>query len=246
MPRLVNYASRFEFLRRAAFAIVLDRGVGALSRRAIAAELGTSVSTVRRLVHPDARLTVLAMDEVARRRRLGRWGVPKGEPVEVALKLLGRLLPDESHRIAEELVWWRLVLDEAPGEPVTDNGRAAHDHAWDEGSLRDQFQITTGGYSDSRNLDPPDPDTATAAEGLRDEAPALASHIEDHEAGTAAVVERALDLLDVPAKDRATEAIRLRAVLDGLNLAVCLGRLTPTQAVTALCLHITGAPHHHG
>jgi hypothetical protein len=233
MPRLVNYASRFEFLRRAAFAIVLDRGVGALSRRAIAAELGTSISTVRRLLSPDAALTVLAMDEVARRRRLERWGVPKGEGAEVALKLLRRLLPDETHRIAEELVWWRLVLNEPPDERVTDDGRAAHDHAWDEGPLRDQFQIATYG-----NAEPADPIMTMGDEGPLGRPRPLAPHVEDHEAAITAVLDRALHLLDVPDQNRAAEAIRVRAVLDGLNLAVCLGRLTPAKAVTALAHHI--------
>jgi hypothetical protein len=233
MPRLVNYASRFEFLRRAAFALVLDRGVGALSRRAIAAELGTSISTVRRLLSPDAPLTVLAMDEVARRRRLGRWGVPKGEPGEVALELLGRLLPDEAHRVAEELVWWRLVLDEPTGEPVTDNGRAAHDHAWDEGPLRDQFQIATFG-----SVEPSDLTTTMEGERTLERPRPLASHVEDHDAAVAALLNRALQLLDVPDQDRAKEAIRVRAMLDGLNLAVCLGRLTPAEAVTAVAHHI--------
>jgi AcrR family transcriptional regulator len=233
MPRLVNYASRFEFLRRAAFALVLDRGVGALSRRAIAAELGTSISTVRRLLSPDAALTVLAMDEVARRRRLGRWGVPKGEPAEVALELLRRLLPNETHRIAEELVWWRLVLDEPPGERVTDNGRAAHDHAWDEGTLGDQFQIATYGSAVRSEVN-----TTMEAEGPLDRPRPLASHVEEREAAITAVLDRALQLLDVPGQDRATEAIRVRAMIDGLNLAVCLGRLTPAEAVTALAHHI--------
>ena len=233
MPRLVNYASRFEFLRRAAFAIVLDRGVGALSRRAVAAELGTSVSTVRRLLNPDARLTVLAMDEVERRRRLGRWGVPKGEPTEVALDLLRRLLPDETHRIAEELVWWRLVLDDPPGERVTDNGRAAHDHAWDEGPLREQFQIAT--YGDA---DPADVSTTMEAEGTFEPSSPLAARVEDQDAAIKTLLNQALHLLDVPDQDRATEAIRVRAMLDGLNLAVCLGRLTPAKAVAALTHHI--------
>lgn len=142
MPRLVNYAARVEFLRRAAFAIVRDRGVGDLSGHAIARELGTSVSTVCRIRNPDAQLTTLALGEIDRRRRIGRWGVPSGRPDDVALVLLRRVLPDEDHRIDEELVWWRLVITDAR---FTDDTRSGPDGDWGEGSLRDQFQIATRG-----------------------------------------------------------------------------------------------------
>ena len=50
MPARVDYASRFEFFRQACFTLVRDRGVEALSRRTLAAELGCGVNTVRRLV----------------------------------------------------------------------------------------------------------------------------------------------------------------------------------------------------
>ena len=48
MPRRVDYVGRFEFIRQAAFAVVRDEGVEALSRRRVAAELGTGVNTIRR------------------------------------------------------------------------------------------------------------------------------------------------------------------------------------------------------
>lgn len=53
-----------------------------------------------------------------------------------------------------------------------------------------------------------------------------------------ALLDRALHLLGVPEQDRAVEAVRIRSMLDGLNLAVCLGRLTPTEAVAAVAHHI--------
>ena len=109
----------------------------------------------------------------------------------MALDLLRRLLPEETHRIAEELVWWRLVLDYPPGERITDIGRATHDHRWDEGPLRDQFQIATRGYAD-----PADANTAsTAHEGTVERPNPLASRVEDHEAEVTALIDRAMSLL---------------------------------------------------
>ncbi len=232
MPRLVDYACRFEFLRRAAFVIVRDRGVGDLSRHSIAHVLGTSVSTVRRLLHHDARLTALAMDEVTRRRRLGRWGVPQGGPEEVALSLLRRALPDEDHRIAEELVWWRLVIAGAAGERFGDDTRATHDSDWGDGSLRDQYQVATLGFVDQSVRTDPD---ATTEQATPDP---LAADIAAYDADITALITRVLGLLGVSDPDHA-EALRIRALLDGLNLRVCLGRLTPGEAVAALTRHLS-------
>lgn len=47
-----------------------------------------------------------------------------------------------------------------------------------------------------------------------------------------------LVLLEVP-EPRDPEAVRLKALLDGLNLHVCLGRLTPHEAVAALTHHLS-------
>jgi hypothetical protein len=68
VPKLVDYASRYEFLRQAAFALVREEGVHALTRRAVAARLGCGLATVCRLVDPSAELATLAADEVLTRR----------------------------------------------------------------------------------------------------------------------------------------------------------------------------------
>jgi hypothetical protein len=232
MPRLVDYAARVEFLRRAAFAIVRDRGVGDLSRHAIARELGTSVSTVCRILNPDAQLTTLAVDELNRRRRIGRWSVPSGSPGQVALALLRRVLPDEDHRIAEELVWWRLVIASAAGKPFGDDTRSTHDTDWGEGNLRDQFQVATRGYADDTTHGDPD---VPAEETATDQ---VARQFEEHDASVNGLLRRVLVLLEVPEPHDA-EAVRLKALLDGLSLGVCLGRLRPAEAVAALAHHMS-------
>ena len=111
MPRKVDYASRFEFIRLAAFAIVRDRGVWALSRRALADELGTSRNRVDDLLRADAHLPSLAAEHVVSRRRTGRFSLGTGSPEEAAVKLVTSLLPDSPERIDEELVWLRLRVE---------------------------------------------------------------------------------------------------------------------------------------
>jgi hypothetical protein len=241
MPRLVNYPARFEFFRRAAFAIVRDRGVSELSRRAVARELGTSVATVRRLLAPDASLTALAADEVSRRRRFGRWGMPVGAPEDVALRVLRRALPDEDHRIGEELVWWRLVIDRPTDLPIAEIERRHDDAGGGGGSLREQFQIATNGYA--ANTEPSDSEpsgsepSGTKRDPQGDRIDPLAAEIEQHDADLTAVISQVLDLIGVPDAGH-DEQVRLRALLDGLNLGVCLGRLTPDEAVAVLAHHL--------
>ena len=109
MPARVDYASRFEFFRQACFALVRDRGMEALTRRTLAAELGCGVNTVRRLVDPSVDLAVLAADEVVTRRRVGRWGRRSEDPAEQARHLLRRLFPEDDSHVDEELVWLKLV-----------------------------------------------------------------------------------------------------------------------------------------
>jgi len=40
VPQLIDYAVRFDFLREAAFDVVLRQGVEALSRRSVGAAIG--------------------------------------------------------------------------------------------------------------------------------------------------------------------------------------------------------------
>lgn len=146
MPKLVDYACRFEFIRESAFAVVRDRGVAALSRRAVAQELGMAVNSVRRLVHPEAVLDALAASVVVRRRRTGRWDQAPGEPRERAVWVAVRLVPENETRIDEELVWLRLAL------------------AWDvrvvteqRETVADAFHWAERGYPRPPDPDRPDP-----------------------------------------------------------------------------------------
>jgi len=109
MPRRVDYASRFALLRESAFALVCDRGVDALSRRALATLLGLSRNRIDDLLRTDVPLVCLAAQEVAERRRQGRWFITSAPPFEAACGLVGSLMPDDDTRLDEEMVWLRLV-----------------------------------------------------------------------------------------------------------------------------------------
>jgi hypothetical protein len=225
VPKLVDYASRYEFLRQAAFALVREEGVSALTRRAVAARVGCGLATVCRLVDPSAELATLAADEVLTRRRAGRWGGLPEDPAEAAKTLVRRLLPDDASRIDEELVWLRLETAYA----------RTPDQEASTLRLRHDFQIAERGWSD---VDPVGYEEAAPAREPRAGALALARYFDDRETHVSTVTDQVLALLEVAERD--AESIRLRALLDGLTLAVCRGRISPVECVRTMDRHLTG------
>ena len=110
MPKIIDYGGRFAFLELAAFTLVRDHGVDALSRHGIARVLATSNSLVRRLLNADADLRNLALREVGVRRRARLGARPSTAGVDGGMFLLRSLLPTRPQDVAHELVWWRLTV----------------------------------------------------------------------------------------------------------------------------------------
>ncbi len=227
MPRLIDYVGRFEFIRQAAFAVVRDDSVDALSRRRVAAELGTGVNTIRRSVAGWADLTRLAADQVQSRRRLGRLGRRVDDPVEAAAGLVRCLMPEDASHLDEELVWLKLIaacaLRASGLEP--------------RGQVRHEFQIAQRGYDDGVPLAPPATE-ATPGE-LEDRRTALQPYVEDRDRELRGAVRDILDLLEVP-QPREDVAATIVALVEGLTLSACLGRLSPEQATELAVAHVTG------
>jgi len=222
MPKQVDYATRIQFVREAAFQVVWERGVAEPSRRSVAAVLGTSPQTIHRAINISASLPTMAATLVAQRRRHQRWLLRGQEPIESAHQLACSLLPDARHRVAEELVWWRLVVDQprpVPREPIT---------------LREAFQIADRGWAEEPSATPDceSPDH----EIVPDER--LQLLIDEREAQVSGVLDQVMNLLQVPEEDREGELIALRACLDGLSLAVCLSRLDPDVGVGVARRHL--------
>lgn len=238
MPKFVDYPGRFAFFEEACFAVVRDHGVSDLSRHRIAKVLGTSISTVRRCLVGHADLRALALREVEQRRRSGRYGRPRGEGPEAATDLLRRLLPDTTERIAEELVWWRLVLAAPPSRAVPRDPADL-----DEGPLHHRFAVGSFGFVPqdvlALRMDPPAAAEDDAGQPDRVVAAAL-----EREEGMASMVDAALTLTapvaapDLAHENHAAEKAVLLAVLDGLGVRVCLGRMTPEEAVAVLREHL--------
>ncbi len=230
MPRLIDYAGRFSFLEQAAFEVVLRHGVGRLSFNALAEQLGVSSATVRRAVWADADLTVLAVHEAARRRRAGRWQRAEdsedGDVLGQSVRQLRRLLPDSRERIAEELVWWKLLLEHI--DPPADTGSAEFG---EEGlTLAQRFRIATVGY-----LDRP----ATTTPAGRSAPVELVRAFDERRVDIELRLEHALrPVLGGAADPWAVTSTRL--FVTGLSIEVCSGAVPPEDVPGLVRDHVRG------
>jgi hypothetical protein len=249
MPRLIDYAGRFEFIRQACFAVVRDEGPDALSRRRVAVELGTGVNTIRRLVAEWADLARLAADHVVTRRRAGRLRRRTDDPMEAVGYEIKSLMPEDATHLDEELVWLKLVACyalkpsglEPPGQVRHDFGIAQRGYdiellqppesASPDGSRVDGSS-TDASSTDASSTDASSPGSQGRREVLR---PYFEVHLED----LRVVIDRVLDLLDVPAP-RDETATLMSAVIEGLTLAACMGRISPEDATDLAIRYATG------
>jgi len=227
MPRLIDYVGRFEFIRQAAFAVVRDDSVDALSRRRVAAELGTGVNTIRRSVADWADLARLAADQVVSRRRIGRFGRFTEDPIEAAGHLVRFLMPEDESHLDEELVWLKLVAACAFRPSGLEQ----------PGQLKREFGIAQRGYDDGLPLD--ENETASSRIGLENRRQAVQPYVDERDELVRTSVVRILDLVGVG--ERHDDAVAtLTAVIEGLTLAACTGRLGPQRATELAVSYVTG------
>ncbi|MFC0224061.1 TetR family transcriptional regulator C-terminal domain-containing protein [Nocardioides zeicaulis] len=239
MPKVVDYSGRFAFFELAAFTLVRDHGVSSLSRHGVARVLATSISTVRRLLHPEADLRSLALGEVRvrHRRRLRGRGPETG--VDAALGRLAAVVPFSPADVEEELVWWRLAVS-APS-----TARPVRELEGDErvGPLHHQFAVASHGYVpiDVLQADVGRPTSGFVTDDDADVDVVVAARRERDEEVAARVHEAVLVAApDLPVSEAERLAPVLHALVDGLGLAVALGRLTPAAAREVARAHLEG------
>ena len=224
MPKLVDHAVRFEFVRAAAFAIVRDRGVEALSRKEIAAALGTSPNTMGRLIATDAPLERLAALESTVRRRESYPRQLPAEPLARARALLLRLVPTTEVLRDCALVDLRLqlALDQWEGRADTE--------------VRDRSQIAERGWSDSQVAEEaayraaqndPSPVPVTDERPPDRRRVAVAAELERSAQDRRDTLVGAATLLGHDTSDARTAGVyaALEALARGLTLSVVLGEL---------------------
>jgi hypothetical protein len=114
MPRVVNYADRFEGLREAVYTVTLSQGAEAVSVETVAEKLCMSGTSVRRLLSEPTVLPSLGLDWIARLRRQRRFADPRASAdidarwSTVVTPLLW-LIPRTDDERDQETVWNALV-----------------------------------------------------------------------------------------------------------------------------------------
>jgi hypothetical protein len=245
MPRLIDYAGRFEFIRQAAFAVVRDEGVETLSRRRVAAELGTSVNTIRRSVAGWVDLVRLAADHVVSRRRVGRFNRRTEDPLEAVEILVSSLMPQDRSHLDEELVWLKLVAAcalrpsglEPPGTVRRDFGIAQRGYDAESAVHAGPTLSPAHAGTSPTSQQETEPDSGAGVERAReDRASALAGFVQERDEDLTFTVGRVLDLLHVP-EPRQDVAGTMIALIEGLTLSACLGRMSAEQATELAVAH---------
>jgi hypothetical protein len=128
----IPHRERLSAVRAAVFEIALRDGAVGIHFPAVAAEVGTSLSTLRRWVSTADRLPRLGIDHVEYRRRCRLQHRAPGEAAgtelwQDALNLLLRALPFDKARLDDERVWNILILGFSDTQWAHE-ARAAQDH----------------------------------------------------------------------------------------------------------------------
>jgi AraC-like DNA-binding protein len=189
MPRLIDYAGRFDQMREAVFDITLRDGPEAISLLAVAAELQMSVSSLSRSLRSANDLPLLGLQWVEKRQRKHLFDklsreVRASDALRRAANALFGLLPS-TEEMAEELRVWRSLI-------------AAH----------------------ARHSD-----WAREARDSRDRALDTATRL-------------LVDCLEMSDEDARQEYERVRALLEGVTVLVCDGRLAPEVGASMIHRHV--------
>lgn len=221
MPKLIDYAVRFELMREAVLAIAARDGAQGVSAATVAKYMGVSADTIRRSVVSPAVLPHMGLELVARRRRVrrlmhGRGGQEAGS-LAAALSRLQVELPLDEVRLEEARAWasltWAIV-----GVPRHAAAATAADEPRRGGERQKQLD-----HPDHRDTDV---DTRTL-DLLREREAVMADLVRDLVATTG-----------LPAEEHEREAHRLQALVDGLTARCVAGRLSPEDAAGVVEHHV--------
>lgn len=118
MPKLIDHATRREEIATAAWRVILQRGIGAVSVRTVAAEAGLSVGSVRHVFASQTQLLSFAMELVIDRAAARIDALPhRRTELESMEDLATELLPLDEERRGETEVY--LALFAASGADST-------------------------------------------------------------------------------------------------------------------------------
>lgn len=109
MPKLIDHAQRREEIATAAWRVILQRGINAVSVRTVAAEAGLSVGSVRHVFASQTQVLAFAMELVIDRADARIMALPeRADPIESMEDIAVELLPLDEERRSEMEVYLAL------------------------------------------------------------------------------------------------------------------------------------------
>lgn len=109
MPKLIDHAERQEEIATAAWRVILQKGISAVSVRTVAAEAGLSVGSVRHVFASQTQLLAFAMELVIDRADARITALPeRTTPLESMEDIAVELLPLDEERRSEMEVYLAL------------------------------------------------------------------------------------------------------------------------------------------
>ncbi|ERK69927.1 transcriptional regulator, TetR family, partial [Leifsonia aquatica ATCC 14665] len=116
MPRTIDRDARKAQLAEAVWRVIVERGIGAVSVRTVAAEAGVAVGSLRHIFPTRTELLEFSAELMVDRATARILALPVGDPREHALDVLRQLLPLTPDSRAELEVNIALIA-EAPALP---------------------------------------------------------------------------------------------------------------------------------
>lgn len=124
MPKIVDHEKRKKQIAEATWTIIVKKGIEGATVRAIAAEAGVSLGSLRHYFSSQEELLLYAMDLVKERVsiRINRLLQSEDSPEQISIRILLELIPYDAESQTEMSVWFHFVMNSLPHAQEEEDG----------------------------------------------------------------------------------------------------------------------------
>ena len=124
MPKIVDHEKRKQQIAQATWNVILKKGMEGATVRAIAAEAGVSLGSLRHYFSSQEELLLYAMSLVEERvsKRIESILQSGGSPGQISTRILLELIPYDEESKTEMAVWFHFVMANIHQKPQKDDG----------------------------------------------------------------------------------------------------------------------------
>lgn len=124
MPKIVDHEKRKQRIAEATWNVILKKGMEGATVRAIAAEAGVSLGSLRHYFSSQEELLLYAMGLVEERvsKRVDSILHSGGSPGQISVRILLELIPYDEESKTEMAVWFHFVMANIHQKPQKEDG----------------------------------------------------------------------------------------------------------------------------